>query len=132
MAATSPICVIVADDSVDLLGAIRARLQREADITVVGTLTSADDLVAAVEAQHPNVIVVDITMPGREPLDAVREISKRHPEVRTIVCSGYDDQATIQSALSAGAVGFVSKNAEVDAIVVTVRSVADGQVCIRR
>jgi len=63
-------------------------------------------------------------MPGREPLDAVREIARSHPEVRSVVYSGYDDQATIDCALEAGARGFVSKHAEIEVFIDAVRKVA--------
>jgi DNA-binding NarL/FixJ family response regulator len=117
------------DDNPEILGMFRACLQRQG-MTVVGVLQSAEGLLAAVQDQKPDVLVVDLTMPGRDPLDAVREVARTYPGVRTIVCSGYDDHATVASALAAGAVGFVSKNADIDEIVATVQRVASGQDCV--
>lgn len=131
MQVSPPLRVLIVDDSADLRGMLRAYFQREG-MEVVGMLESADALIGAAASQRPDVALVDLTMPGRDPLEAVRELAQQRPEVRIVVCSGYDDQATIDSAIEAGASGFVSKHADIDGIVLAVRRAWSGEGSVRR
>jgi DNA-binding NarL/FixJ family response regulator len=101
--------VLWVDDSPDLLSAYTRLVRRTPGLEMIGTLDSADDLVSESARLSPDVVVIDLTMPGKEPLSAVTELSGKLPNVRSIVFSGYDDHATVQSAVDAGAWGLVPK-----------------------
>lgn len=116
--------VLLADDSAELLGAMRAVLRTEPGLTLVGTVRGADDLMREVETRRPDVMVVDLTMPGASPLKAVRDVTSAHPEVRAVVYSGYDDATVRIEAFNAGASAFVSKHDELAELFETVRRVA--------
>ena len=120
--------VLVVDDSGDLATILAMLLNSEADITCIGTISSADTLVDTVLEMKPDVVLLDLTMPGRNPLDAMSETAERAPHSRFIVHSGYDDLPRIERAIDRGAWGFVSKHDGPQRVVEAVRTVAAGQV----
>jgi DNA-binding NarL/FixJ family response regulator len=124
---TALIRLLVVDDSRDLLDVMTLTVRREPDIEVVGTLESADGVLNLLEERGADVVLIDLTMPGKPPLDAVREVCERFPAVRTVVYSGYDDAETIRQAAGAGATGFVSKHHDLRAVLDIVRRVAGGE-----
>lgn len=132
MTATKPLRVLLADDSPDIVRVIECFIQNEPDMTVVGVLGSADGLLAAIIEAEPDVVILDLTMPGKPPLEAVREACDAHPQARALVCSGYDNPRDVESALDAGAWGFFSKHAGLEGITTMVRDVAAGRVRVAR
>lgn len=119
--------VLFVDDNAALIEALRVRLDRESDLTAVGHLPTADALLQEVERVQPDLVVLDIDMPGRNPLDALEELSEAHPDVRTVILSGYVREDYINRALDAGAWGYIAKSEEPDSIIDTLRRVAAGQ-----
>lgn len=119
--------VLLVDDSPDILSSLEMILDDESDLSCVGTLRSADELVSQVATQQPQVVVLDLTMPGRPPLEALVELRDRFPKTRVIVCSGYDDPATLDAVTDAGAWGFVNKHSDPDEILAAIRAVASGE-----
>jgi DNA-binding NarL/FixJ family response regulator len=128
--------VLCVDDSRDMTAVLKMMVDAEPDMTCVGCLASADNLIA--EARRvsatpsnpsptpptPLVIILDATMPGKDPLTAMRELAAELPWVRTIIYSGYCDRAFIDRAIAAGAWACVSKSEEPAAITRAVREVA--------
>lgn len=106
---TDTIRVLWVDDSSDIIRAYSKLMARTPGLVVVGTLASADDLVAESARLTPDVVVLDLTMPGKNPLAALSELAMAQPSVKTIVFSGYDDDATVREAVDAGAWGLVPK-----------------------
>jgi two-component system, NarL family, response regulator DesR len=127
---TAKISVLVVDDSDDLASMLILLIGDEPDMTCIGRLPSADALLDTVAQKKPDVVLLDLTMPGRDPLDAMAESSARSPESRVIVLSGYDDPARVDQALDRGAWGFVSKNGDLQAILTAIRTVASGDLYV--
>ncbi len=123
--------VLWVDDSPDLLGAYTRLVQRTPGLEMIGTLERADDLVAESARLAPDVVVIDLTMPGKEPLSAVSELSGKLPNIRSIVFSGYDDAETVRSAANAGAWGLVPKLKDglPGDVLGTIRRVIQGEMC---
>ncbi|HYE60735.1 MAG TPA: response regulator transcription factor [Phycisphaerales bacterium] len=119
-----PIRVLCLDDNADLMEVLRLSIDRTGDLQMVACIDCADQLVDEVRRTQPDVAVVDLTMPGKEPLEAVRELSDAFPGVKTLAYSGYDDPETINQALEAGAWALVSKNQPIDAVLRAIRDVA--------
>lgn len=129
---TGTIRLLVVDDSPDITDALALTIRGEAGMTLVGTLESADDLIGAIGRLTPSVVLIDLSMGGRPPLEAVREAHARFPEVRAIIYSGYDDPETIDEAVEAGAWGFASKHDDIEKVLRIVRRVAQGEMWIGR
>jgi two-component system NarL family response regulator len=122
-----PIRLLVVDDSRDLLDVFSLTARREPDIKVVGALESADRVLELLEEPGADVVLIDLTMPGKPPLDAVREMGERFPAVRAVAFSGYDDAETVRLAARAGAQGFASKHLDLAEVLEIVRRVARGE-----
>ena len=122
--------VLCVDDNLDLTSVMQLIIAAYPDLQCVGCLPSADDLVThiaslnAVANPAPLIVLLDATMPGKDPLVALRELSKAFPDVRTIVHSGREDAAFIDRATQAGAWGCLSKREEPDAILHAIRRAA--------
>ena len=123
-----PIRVLCVDDSPDVIRMLQITIGREADLECTGALSSADHLIEKATADQPDVVLLDLTMPGRDPLEAVAEMARSMPDIRVLVFSGFDDQAHVDAVFQAGAWGLVSKNAEISAILAAIRQVAAGGV----
>ena len=117
------------DDNADMLEMMRMIIDTEPTMECVGCLNSADRLIRSVCDLNPlpQIILLDATMPGKDPLTVMRKMAEECPSIRTIVYSGHDDGVIVDRAQSAGAWGFVSKREEPDAIVLAIRAVAAGK-----
>lgn len=122
-----PIRLLFVDDNHDLLEIFTLTVRQESGMELVGVLDGADRVMETVETHRPDVMLIDLTMAGKPPLDAVREAAERFPETRAIVYSGYDDPDTVDEAAQAGAWGFVSKHQDLPAVLGVVRRVAGGE-----
>lgn len=119
--------VLCIDDNPDLARLYRVVIDAQAGMECVGCLDDADDLLLEVERTRPHVLLIDLTMPGRDPLDAIREVTRSYPDVRAIVFSGLDDAATVARAVEAGAWGYLSKSREIADVVEAIRRVSRGE-----
>jgi DNA-binding NarL/FixJ family response regulator len=102
-------------------------LRDEPGLKSMGTLHSADHLVDEVTSRSPNVVLLDLSMPGRDPLAALQELSERCPDTRVIVFSGHSDPNLVEETAKRGAWGFVVKDAGIDPILDAIRQVGAGR-----
>ncbi|MGI9119589.1 MAG: response regulator, partial [Acidimicrobiales bacterium] len=103
------ISVFLADDNLIVRMGVRALLDRESDLEVVGVAADYDELLAGAVAAAPQVLVSDIRMPPtfqREGIEAAKELRKRHPGTGVVILSQYDDPEYAISLLSDGAAGY--------------------------
>jgi len=125
--------VLCVDDSPDIGDLYCALIDAESDMECVGRLTSALEVVKEVKRTKADCVLLDLTMPGGpDPLAVIQELSELHPESRVLAFSGYDDEATKNAVLDAGAWGFVSKNVEAPDVVDAIRRVVKGEVVLPR
>ncbi len=106
-----PISVFLADDNHIVREGVKALLELEDDLDVVGVAADYDELIAGAEAANPQVVVTDIRMPPnftREGIEAAKVVRKRHPGTGIVILSQYDDPEYAVSLLSDGASGFGS------------------------
>src|SRR5580698_6456213 len=116
MAESPPIRVVVADDQRAIREALAMLLDNEADISVVGTAADGAD-----------VVLMDLRMPGTDGVAATRQLRESDPDVNVVVLTTFADDTSIQDALLAGAVGYLTKDAGHRQIILAVRSAAAGQ-----
>ncbi len=127
-----PIRVLCVDDHAFVVEGLRARLGNEPDIEVVGGLDKADDLPRMVEELKPDVVLLDVDMPGRDAFEAIEDLVKSAPEARAVLLSGYIRDTYLDAAIRAGAWGYLSKKDEPSVIAESIRRVASGRVAFSR
>ncbi len=125
-AKTGPIRVLLVDDHAILREGVHALLARESDILVVGEAEDGRQALERVEELHPDVVIMDIVMPGMNGLEATRRLKELHPEVRTLILSMYDDQEYVIQIIQAGACGYVLKRVVTEDLVRAVHEVHAG------
>jgi DNA-binding NarL/FixJ family response regulator len=102
--------VLIADDHPLMLQGIRRALEASEDIEVVGEARSGEEMLALVERRNPDLVLLDLHMPGLDSLDCVAELMRSWPDVKTVMISASDDRASIDSALLAGASAYILKS----------------------
>jgi two-component system response regulator DesR len=122
-----PIRVLCVDDN-ELIGdAIEIKLGLAGGFKWLGQLPAADDLVNEALRRQPDVILFDIDMPGRDPLDALKQLTDFVPHVRVLMLTGYVRRDLIERAIESGAWGYLSKYTGGEAIVDAIHNVASGE-----
>jgi DNA-binding NarL/FixJ family response regulator len=118
--------VLVADDHPLILQGLRRTLEACDDIDVVGEARSGTEVLPLVERRRPDVVVLDLHMPGMDGAACIAEIKRSSPEVKAIVLSASDERAAIEAATSAGASAYVIKSVSSVDIPALIRQVAAG------
>jgi len=127
MTTDRPIRIVVADDHPVVRGGLVAMLRTIPGLDVVGEASDGDAAVHAVLECRPDVILMDVRMPGRDGIAATRQIRELVPECRVLMVTMYDDDATVFTAMQAGAQGYLLKDAAQDDIVRAVHGVVAGE-----
>ncbi len=120
--------VLIADDHTIVRSGVRLLLGGEPDIQVVGEALDGDEALALTEALQPDVVLMDIAMPGMDGLEATRRIKARWPDVEVLVLTMHRSDDYFFEMLKAGASGYVLKSAEIGELVNAVRLVSRGEV----
>jgi two-component system, NarL family, response regulator NreC len=118
---------VVVDDHAVVRSGIKLLLDREDDIEVVGEAGNAKDAVFRARALKPDVILLDVVMPGQSGIEVLPSLLKEAPEARVLVLSMQDDPSYVREAFAAGASGYVLKEAADEEVVAAVRAIADGR-----
>lgn len=120
------ISVLVVDDQAMMRTGLRYILEAEPDLTVVGEAADGDAAVASVRGLDPDVVIMDVRMPGLDGIQATREIVASSARARVLIFTTFDIDRHILDALRAGASGFLVKDDAPDALVGAVRTIAAG------
>lgn len=118
--------VLIADDQDLVRYGMRLVLEAEEDISVVGEASDGSSAISTAMRLAPDVILMDVRMPGANGIDATRELSTRLPGARVLVLTTYDLDEYAFGALRAGAAGFLLKNTRPAELVAAIRTVATG------
>jgi DNA-binding NarL/FixJ family response regulator len=119
--------ILIADDHGIVREGLRAVLGPEPDMDVVGEATTGKEVVEWATELRPNVILMDIQMPGMNGIDATRRILETNPHVGVVVLTMFEDDDSVFSAMRAGARGYVLKGAPPSQILKVLRAVAGGE-----
>src|SRR5205823_1311354 len=117
---------VVVDDHAVVRSGIKLLLEREDDLEVVGEAGNGKDAIFAVRALKPDVILLDVVMPGESGIDVLPSLLKESPQTKVLVLSMQDDPSYVREAFAAGASGYVLKEAADEEVVAAVREIADG------
>jgi DNA-binding NarL/FixJ family response regulator len=118
--------VVVVDDHALHRDGTRQILEVHSDLQVVGEAASGEVALALVNQLRPDVVLMDIRLPGMNGIEVTRQLIQDHPDVRVLMVSAYDEDEYVRGALEAGAVGYLSKTAPGKELVQAVRAVAGG------
>jgi DNA-binding NarL/FixJ family response regulator len=118
--------VLVADDHPLILQGLRRSLEACDDIDVVGEARTGTEVLPLIERRRPDVVVLDLHMPGMDGAACIAEIKRTSPQVKAIVLSASDERASIESATKAGASAYVIKSVSSVDIPALIRQVAAG------
>jgi DNA-binding NarL/FixJ family response regulator len=122
----SVIRVVVVDDHALHRDGTRQILEACPDLQVVGEANSGEIALALVNQLRPDVVLLDIRLPGMNGIEVARRLTRDHPNVRVLMVSAYDEDEYVRGALEAGAAGYLSKTAPGKELVQAVRAVASG------
>jgi DNA-binding NarL/FixJ family response regulator len=127
---TAKIRVLVADDHPAFRAGLQLMLADAADLEVVGLAENGDQAVELAEPLRPDVVVMDLRMPGLDGIGATRRLLELDPAVGVLVLTMFEDDDSVFAAMRAGARGYLLKGAEQDEILRAIRAVAAGEVLL--
>jgi DNA-binding NarL/FixJ family response regulator len=125
--AVPPIRVLIADDHPGFRAGVRARLEREPDIAVVGEAADGHEALALARTAGADVLLLDLEMPGRNGVEVMAEVARGPGAPAVLVLSAYDDEPYIFTVLERGAAGYLTKHEPLATLVEAVRGVARGE-----
>jgi len=130
MTDVAPIRVLIADDHPVVRDGLRGMLAGEPDLEVVGEAGDGIEVLANVDTLRPDVILMDLRMPGMGGVDAIRALTERRSPARVLVLTTYDSDRDVVPALGAGATGYLLKDAPRAELVRAIRAAARGEVVL--
>jgi DNA-binding NarL/FixJ family response regulator len=120
--------VFVVDDHPIVRQGLALMINREPDLVVCGEAEEAQTALAAIEALRPDVLVVDISLPGPDGIDLVKTIRTRHAGLPVLVLSMHDESIYAERALRAGANGYIMKQEATERVLIAIRRILKGEV----
>jgi len=119
--------VLIADDHAFYREGVHAFLSNSPEIEVLGEAGNGDEVIARVAELRPNVILMDLKMPGTNGIEATRRIHETNPEIGVLVLTMFDDDDSVFAAMRAGARGYLLKDADKDEVVRAIIAVERGE-----
>jgi DNA-binding NarL/FixJ family response regulator len=121
-----PIRILLVDDHAVIRQALRMLLESQPELEVVGDVENGREAVQAVERLNPDVVLMDVVMPGLNGLEATRQIRRSAPGTRVVMLSGFVDEDQLLEALRSGASGYIIKKSDVSELVLAIQTVNRG------
>lgn len=122
--------IVLIDDHPLLRKGLTRTIEKEADLSVVGQMDSAEEALGAIEDLTPDLAIVDISLPGMSGMELIKHLQSRTPDVRILVVSRHDESLYAERCIRAGARGYVMKQEAGDAIVNAIRTVLNGRIFV--
>jgi DNA-binding NarL/FixJ family response regulator len=122
----APVRILIADDHPLVRSGMRALLGAAEDMEVVGEAATGEEAVTLAASLQPEVIVMDLRMPGINGIEATRRIMQAHPQIRILVVTLFEDDDSVFAALRAGARGYLLKDANEVEVLRAIRAVSSG------
>lgn len=124
----SKLRILIVDDHGIVRAGVRSLLEGQTDMEVVGEASGGEEAVDKARQLQPQMVLMDIAMPGMNGIEATRQIVKDLPDTRVLILSMHDDEEFFFSVLRAGASGYIIKESEPQELLYAIRTVASGQV----
>jgi two-component system, NarL family, response regulator NreC len=119
--------ILVADDHAVLRAGLRLLINTQSDMEVLGEAADFPQALQMTRAAHPDVLLLDLTMPGGNGFQVIERLSQEHSQTRVLVLTMHDDASYLQAALAAGAAGYVGKKVADSELLSAIRAVAQGR-----
>ncbi|MCA9014673.1 MAG: response regulator transcription factor [Planctomycetaceae bacterium] len=129
LTSTDLIRVVLVDDHMVLVDSLVSRFQRDPDIEVVGSATNADDGLALILETEPDVVILDVELPGSGTFDIAEEISSRLRNTKIIFLTGYLSDIFIELALRVNAKGYLLKGEPIESLIHAIKKASRGEYC---
>lgn len=130
--ARPPLRILCVDDNAMIVSALMRLLQHEDSLACAGIVREGDSAYDAVREIAPDIVLMDVDMPGVNTFDVVQRIAEDMPGVRVIMFSGHVNSEFIDRALDAGAWGYLSKNEDVHELIAAIKLAAHGEIVISK
>lgn len=124
---TTPVRILIVDDHPIVRQGITSLLSNYEEFSVVGQADNGRDALRFVQEEAPDVVLLDIRMPGESGLDILKQIQKRQPQTKVLMLTSFDDDEYVMGALREGAQGFVLKSVSDEMLVHAIRGVSRGE-----
>jgi len=125
--ASEKITVFLLDDHELVRRGLKEFLEEEGDLEVVGEAGTAADAVAGIDADPPQIAIIDVRLPDGNGIEVCREVRSRHPETRCLILTSFSDEEALLDAVVAGASGYVLKETKTADLVADIRKLAAGE-----
>jgi two-component system, NarL family, response regulator LiaR len=127
MAPDGPIRVMIVDDHAMVRGGLRLFMLSMSDIVLVAEAADGEEALRACDETAPDVVLMDIVMPGMDGVEATRRIRETHPQVQVLALSSFQEGDYVQRVLSAGAIGYLLKDVSADDLASSIRAAHAGR-----
>jgi DNA-binding NarL/FixJ family response regulator len=125
-----PITVLLGDDHTMVREGLRRAIDQTEDLDVVGEGSNGEEILRAAEESSPDIVVLDIRMPGMDGIQAAKRLTEAHPTIGIVMLTAYDDRQFVVEAVRAGARGYVLKTRDAEHLLQAVRLVSEGNMVI--
>ena len=127
---TNKTTILLADDHPLFRQSVRSVLEKEPDFQVIGEAADGEETISLADELRPNVVLMDITMPGLDGLEATRQIKASHPDIAVLVLTIHSDEQHVIEILEAGAAGYLTKSVFGEEVVQSIRAVVSGEMVL--
>jgi DNA-binding NarL/FixJ family response regulator len=124
--------VLIADDHAIVRKGLREILREASELTTVGEASNGDEALARVSSEPWDVVVLDITMPGQNGLEVLKQLKRSHPQLPVLMLSMHSGYHYVMGSLKAGASGYLNKETAPEELVAAIRKAIDGGVYVSR
>jgi DNA-binding NarL/FixJ family response regulator len=118
--------IAIVEDQRELREGVRILVEAASGFRCTGAYATMEDAIRAFEREAPDVVLIDIGLPGISGIEGTRILKQRHPTVQVVILTVYDDDERIFQALCAGALGYLLKNTPPDRLLESIREIANG------
>jgi DNA-binding NarL/FixJ family response regulator len=122
--------VLVVEDQRALADSLRVAIDAEPDLDCIGAVTMAEEALQLAVAQHPDVVLMDIHLPGVDGIEGTKWIKESDPEVRVLILTADADPELFEDATAAGAAGFIAKDSPFNDILTAIRTPAGKKILV--
>ncbi len=125
-----PIRILIADDHAVVRSGLRTLLEADPDLEVVGEAEDGTETLRLAETLHPDLVLLDITMPPDNGIETAKRLKEKRPEIIVLFLTMHEDEVLLHEALRAGAAGYVIKRAEESEIIQAIHTVSRGDIYV--